>query len=264
MSGRGITLSPEVVDVLRRSRTDGYILRLPEGQLERALYTSVDKAIRMLGGKWDRRQGGHIFPFDPSFKVAAAISNSKVVSRQQALQLFETPQALAVELVGELGDIKGKTCLEPSAGRGRIVTELLSAGAGEVACVEIDADNGNDLERQGHSVLVADFLGVSADTMTCDAGAMNPPFTRNQDIQHVRHAFACLRPGGRLASIVSEHGFAGNERECTEWRDWLRSLSAKIEIIPAGAFKKSGTSIQTRMIVVTKGTYILDSRNGIG
>ena len=38
----------------------------------------------------------------------------------------------------------------------------------------------------------------------------------------------------------------------------------KIEIIPAGAFKKSGTSIQTRMIVVTKGTYILDSRNGIG
>ena len=264
MSGRGITLSPEVVDVLRRSRTDGYILRLPEGQLERALYTSVDKAIRMLGGKWDRRQGGHIFPFDPSFKVAAAISNSKVVSRQQALQLFETPQALAVELVGELGDIKGKTCLEPSAGRGRIVTELLSAGAGEVACVEIDADNGNDLERQGHSVLVADFLGVSADTMTCDAVAMNPPFTRNQDIQHVRHAFACLRPGGRLASIVSEHGFAGNERECTEWRGWLRSLSAKIEIIPAGAFKKSGTSIQTRMIVVTKGTYILDSRNGIG
>ncbi len=247
------TVTPEVAAVLRNSIIDGQLLRLPEGQLERSLYAAVDKVIKMLGGKWDRRQGGHAFPFDPTTKVAAALDDGKVVSRQQKLQLFETPQALASELVAKLGNIKGKTVLEPSAGRGRIVAELMKAGPGEVLCVEIDEDNGNVLVDLGcFPVIVADFLDQKVDALSCDAVAMNPPFTRNQDIKHVRHAFDCLRLGGRLCAIVSEHGFIGNERECTEWRNWLKSLNAEIDIIPAGTFKESGTSIQTRMVVIDK------------
>lgn len=248
------TITPDVADLLRRSTIDGPTVRLPYGQVDRPLYVAVDKVLKMLGGKWDRRQSGHVFPFDPTDKIAEALGDGKVVSRQQTLQLFETPVALADRLVSALGHIEGLTCLEPSAGRGRIVQALAMRDPDWVVAVEIDPDNGAALTalNKSHAVILGDFLAQSPELLICDAVAMNPPFKGNQDIRHVRHAFECLRTGGKLAAIVSEHGFTGRERECEDWRAWLADNDAEIEVIPAGAFKESGTGIQTRMIVVRK------------
>jgi len=248
------TISPEVADILTRSTVEGMILRLPEGQLPRPLYAATDKVISMLGGKWDRRRGGHVFPFDPAEKIADALGTGKVVSRQQTLQLFETPLDLADRLVRALGHIEGQICLEPSAGRGRIIQALAMRDPARIYAVEIDADNAQVLhdQNQAHHIVVGDFLEQGLGGLRVDAVAMNPPFTRNQDIKHVRHAFSFLRPGGVLAAIVSEHGFIGPERECVEWREWLEENEAEIEIIPAGTFKESGTAVQTRMVVIWK------------
>jgi predicted RNA methylase len=249
-----ITITPEVGVLLQRSAVDGTILRLPDEQLTRPMYEAVNRVIVALGGKWDKRKGGHVFPFDPAPKIAAALGNGNVVSRQQALQHFDTPADLARQLVAKLGDISSRVCLEPSAGRGRIVQALADAGARDIISVEIDDDNGSLLMEQGlqDTLIVGDFLAESPLSLTCHAVAMNPPFTRNQDIRHVRHAFACLKPGGLLAAIVSEHGFIGKENECVDWRYWLMAHEAEVEVIPAGAFKESGTGVQTRMIVMVK------------
>lgn len=248
------SISPDVADILTRSTVEGMLLRLPDGQLSRPLYEATNKALAMLGGKWDRRKGGHVFPFDPAAKIADALGTGKVVSRQQTLQLFETPVDLADRLVRALGHIEGQICLEPSAGRGRIVQALAMRDPARVIAVEIDEDNAQALrdQNQAHQIIVGDLLAQDLNGLRVDAVVMNPPFTGNQDIRHVRHAFTLLRDGGVLAAIVGEHSFSGQERECVEWRDWLTEVEAEVEIIPAGAFKESGTSIQTRMVVLWK------------
>lgn len=251
---RTIAISADATDVLGRGRTEGNTFFLPGEKLDAKLYGAVNKALVALGGKWDRRAGGHVFPFDPTDKIAEAVGGGSVVNRQQALQHFDTPHALADRLVSKLGHIGGKVCLEPSAGRGNIVAALAHREPARIVSVEIDTDNCDALRAQqkSHEVIAADFLDALPESLGCHFVAMNPPFKGNQDIRHVRHAFACLEPGGSLAAIVSEHGFIGQERECVEWRDWLAANDAAIEVIPAGAFKESGTSIQTRMIVVRK------------
>lgn len=252
-----ITISPDVRTVLERSTVDGAILRLPAGQLDRSTYAATDKVLKALGGKWNKKSGGHVFPFDPAVKLADALGTGNVVSRQQSLQHFDTPAALAERLVAKLAVQPDDYCLEPSAGRGRIVEALAKRRPFDLTAVEIDEDNARELEAQGlcSNIFVKDFLTCAVREMR-DAPitvvAMNPPFRGNQDVRHVRHAFEMLSAGGRLGAIVSEHGFTGQEREAVQWRDWLADLGASIEIIPAGAFKESGTGIQTRMIHLRK------------
>lgn len=249
-----VQISSDVADVLKRSTIVGTLLKLPDGQLDRGLYASTDKVLKALGGKWDRRQGGHSFPFYPASKLADALGGGSVVSRQQRLQLFETPKALAERLCDVIGICDEDVCLEPSAGLGRITAAMASLMPAKIVAVEIDQDNADTLAKQRwhDQLIVGDFLQQDPGALTATAVAMNPPFTRNQDIKHVRHAFDCLAPGGRLAAIVSEHGFLGKEAECVDWRDWLDVVGANIEIIPAGTFKESGTGIQTRMIIICK------------
>jgi hypothetical protein len=249
-----ITISPDVADVLSRSTINGMLLTLPAGQLDRNLYMSTDKVLKALGGKWDRKAGGHKFPFDPSPKIQDALGNGNVVSRQQSLQLFETPSELADHLCSFLDINSDDTCLEPSAGLGRIITALDGCKPASITAVEIDQDNITALQAQGLAGVIrqGDFLEQDPQTLQVSKIAMNPPFAKNADIRHVRHAFACLKPGGRLAAIVGEHSFFGQERECAEWRDWLDSLCAYVEPVAAGAFKKSGTGVASRIVVLNK------------
>jgi len=251
-----ITVSPEVSSLLQRSTIEGAVLRLPAEQLARPLYAATDKVLQALGGKWNKKAGGHVFPFDPAPKIEEAVGGGRVVSRQQKLQHFDTPLGLADLLVAKLGHIGGASCLEPSAGRGNIVSALASRDPGKVVAVEIDADNVAALrdQRKSHAIYQSDFLATQLGS-DFDCVAMNPPFTRNQDIKHVRHAYECLKAGGCLAAIVSCHGFLGQEREAIEWREWLSEVGAEVDDIPAGAFKESGTSIATKMVFIRKAAF---------
>lgn len=258
MASVAVTITDDVADVLRRSTVVGATIVLPEGQMARPLYAATDKALTALGGKWDKRARAHVFPFDPSEKLTAALSSGKaldeVLTRKKRLQLFETPADLARDLVALLDITERDVCLEPSAGKGRIVSALSAAGATHIVAVEIDEDNGADLTAQAlaNDILVVDFLKQRPTVLRADVIAMNPPFTRNQDVKHVRHAYDCLAPGGRMAAIVSGHGFIGQEREAVEFREWLDVVGADVSTIPAGAFKESGTAIETRRIFIRK------------
>lgn len=254
MSGR-VAIKPEAAAILSRASINGTVVRLPADKLDRPTYVAIDNVLKALGGKWDKRTGGHSFPFDPTAKLAEALGSGAAVSRQKALQLFETPETLARYLVSQLHVGADDLCLEPSAGGGRIVAALAERRPQAVTAVEIDPDNGDALRAQGlcSNLFVKDFLTCKprefADVTVI---AMNPPFTRNQDIKHVRLAFECLSSGGRLGSIVSEHGFIGQERECQEWRAWLAAHGASVESLPISAFAESGTNVATRLIVIAK------------
>ncbi len=86
---------------------------------------------------------------------------------------------------------------------------------------------------------------------------MNPPFGCDgvgTDIDHVRHAFEFLKPGGRLVSVMSDGVFYRNDSKAQEFRAWLEHSGGFDFELPEGAFLNSDrpTSWATRLVVIDK------------
>lgn len=159
-------------------------------------------------------------------------------------QLFQTPETLAARLVALLGPLEGKAVLEPSAGCGRLVRELLKAGASEITAVDVSPDCVGVVRSLVTTAVHADFLTQTPATLGMfDAIAMNPPFTRKADLAHIKHAMQFLFPGGKLAGLC----FGTDHR-----REVLQPLAAEWHEIPAGTFRKEGTDVPTFLFLINK------------
>lgn len=182
----------------------------------------------------------------PRFAALAARKENGTAPRAvSAFQLFQTPPALAAQLVAALGDAVRGRVLEPSAGLGRILDALASFAPVEVVAVEVAPQCAAELfrqERPGVRLLQRDFLTCTPEELgTFDAVAMNPPFHMRADIRHVRHALTFLKPGGILAALVMDTP----QREKA-----LRDLSATWTKIPAGTFAKEGTGVPSVLLTI--------------
>lgn len=259
-------LSPEVTDVLRRSTITGNVLVLPPEQLDRKLYDAVNKALINAGGKWTRGKG-HAFSSDPRAKLGLMLEAGVSVDEKKKFQAFYTPAILAARVI-ELADVSGKCVLEPSAGVGALIKESFAQGAEHVSAVELNPEtflklgdiDAPPMDKPGvrFAAYEADFLALTMRHLPAfDRVVMNPPFTKGQDIKHVAHAYQFLRPGGRLVAImaptsITKPAFA---------RAFPKGLGpTKIEPVPAGAFRESGTDIATVIIVIDKPGSPLQSR----
>ncbi len=161
---------------------------------------------------------------------------------------FSTPKPLAKKLVEMARIESGMTVLEPSAGKGDIAQVIKTAGA-SVACVEVIPRLREILSKKGFELIGYDFLEVDGQW---DRIIMNPPFEKGQDVAHISHALDLLKPGGRLVTIASAGVYFRNDRIYRELRDKLEKMGGRIEANPAGAFKESGTAVNTVTIVVDK------------
>lgn len=164
---------------------------------------------------------------------------------------FPTPKPVVTKIL-ELADIEpGMKVLEPSAGKGDIADAIRDAGA-EVDAVEIVPRLRSLLEAKGHKLVGDDFL---KHTGQYDRVLMNPPFERGQDIEHVRHAFEQLKPGGRVVAVMSEGAFFRNDKKATSFREWLDEVGGTSEQMDAAfagtdAFRRTG--VKTRLVVIDK------------
>lgn len=169
------------------------------------------------------------------------------------MQFFETPKDLAKELV-ELAEIDNYVdILEPSAGRGAIIKEIKKRCDRQIQYCEIDETNRkyldeiNNLENVSKS---GDFLKCYE--MTFDRIIANPPFSKNQDVDHIKHMFSLLRNKGILVSIASNHWKNSKNKKETEFRQWLDDVDAEIKEIESGKFKDSGTMVGGCIIIIQK------------
>src|SRR5690606_258873 len=118
---------------------------------------------------------------------------------------------------------------------------------------------------KGFPTHVGDFLEVTPELAAFwkerpgflfDAVVANPPFEDGADITHVQHAFGFLKPGGRLAAIVSEGCFFRQDRQATAFRAWFEEHRVGDEKLPAGTFDRSDvtqrTGVATRIVVVER------------
>lgn len=178
-----------------------------------------------------------------------------------APQLFPTPPELAARMVELAGIMDGDRVLEPSAGTGRLVQAVRDTGAiVHIVAVEVNRPLADQLHAfnanrgdvpQEVEVIARDFLelkpGAGSDGCigAFDAVVMNPPFVGAQDIQHIRHALAMVKPGGRLVALC-----ANGPRQNEQLRPLVAQYRGEWEVLPAGSFAESGTAVNVALLTL--------------
>lgn len=166
---------------------------------------------------------------------------------------FPTPPDLIAEMLDRARIRPGHIVLEPSAGDGAILEQVEDLAADPLTvCFEINPTLCEVLRARGFDARPVDFLEQEPGNVRYDRVLMNPPFEKLQDVEHVRHAFEFLKPGGRLVAIMSPGAFYRDTSKAREFRDWLDDLGGEVEEIEAGAFKESGTGVASRLVVIDK------------
>jgi predicted RNA methylase len=253
---RSSTVETSVIEVLARVQVSDGFLALPD-QLERSQYEAVNKVLVALGGKWNRRRAGHVFPAgQPIAEELAEVIETKVLNRELT-GYFPTPQPLAEQLVA-LADISAQhLVLEPSAGRGAIA-DLLAAivPPGQLYILERDPAHHQALERAGYhppQLILDDFLTTTALPGEFDRIVMNPPFEAQQDIAHVMRAYELLAPNGRLVAITSAGLEFRKDARTRALRELIEACpDGSLTKNPADAFKASGAGVRTLTVALTK------------
>jgi len=259
-------------------------LRLPAG-LDRALYVKANKALEALGGKWNRGAKAHLFGNTSAAELEASLERAITlgeVTTAADLGFFATPPALAKKLVG-LADVRqGMTALEPSAGEGAIVRELLRVGAKVTICerdpkrfakaeaVASEFKQGargpfiNSWGRKPEDADGAfpafepfdDFMDVPA-AQEFDRVVMNPPFCKvgkGDHLDHVYHAWQFLKPGGVLVAVLPSSVEFRTDKRHREFIAWWQdeAYAFNLQPLPAGSFKASGTMVNTCVLRMVK------------
>lgn len=180
---------------------------------------------------------------------------------------FPTPRPVIERMLDEADIRPGQMVLEPSAGKGDIADAIRERhGDTEIALtvVEISPRLAAILREKGHDLSpVDDFLECRG---TYDRIIMNPPFENGQDIDHVRHAYKLLAPGGRVVAIVSNGPFYRSDRKSVEFREWLDGQEVSMEELPAGTFNGKDsfrqTGVASKLVVIEKAAATAGSSNG--
>lgn len=241
----------------------------------KSIYTKKEM-LALVGCGMDCSQGGHYSapieldkPHDKSEKAAllwSLISNQSPEDRKKEelhrqikeLQFknipgyFPTPRAV-IELMIERSDIEeGNHILEPSAGSGAIADAIKEKCPGiTIEVSEVNYTLQEILKAKGYELVSPNFLEY-LDNFQYDRILMNPPFENQQDIDHVRKAYAHLFEGGRLVSIMSPAPFFRSDKKAVEFREWFDNLGGERVDLPENSFKQSGTGVASIMIILDK------------
>lgn len=238
------------LDVLADCRIDGTTLYLPDRQLERSLYVSVNKVLESLGGKWSRSAKGHVFAADPTDALEAVVLTG-TYDKPDDLGWFETPEHIARIVIDAAQIAPGMSVLEPSAGLGALARPARDAGGSVDLCHEIHEGRAKALWEQGFPTSQRDFLAGKV-VNSFDRVVMNPPFARQQDIDHVVHALRHLKPNGRLVSIMSAGVRFRTNRKASQFREDVDRYGGVFVELPDGSFRSSGTDVRTVMLTIER------------
>jgi len=243
----------DVINFLDDATVDGNVIKLPSIVLERNHYMVVKKKLEAIGGKWKGGKiQGFIFDYNPS-KILHEIVNGKNIDFKKDYQFFETPDDIAEKIV-MLADIsRSDVVLEPSAGRGAIIKQIHKLYPNKnIDCFEIMELNKSFLEKiENIDIIGDDFLKCNIDNHY-DKIIANPTFKNNQDIEHIRKMYDCLKINGRLVSISSNHWTFCQNRTEKDFRKWLESIDSEIIKLPSNTFKKSGSNIESCILIINK------------
>lgn len=158
---------------------------------------------------------------------------------------FPTPPDLADEIVQRLDVPAGQLVMEPSAGNGALCDAIARAG-GVPFGWEINPTLAA-IAGKKYAIECDDFLEQEPQADGVEYIAMNPPFENGQAVDHIRHAFDWLRPGGKLVAIGPASLLFRSDSHHTEFREWVLDHGGKIESVEgqpfAAGLRPTGVSV---------------------
>ena len=165
---------------------------------------------------------------------------------------FPTPRKLVEKMVNALNIQPGDTIIEPSAGMGTMAEVVREKYPDhEIGTMEINHTLAELIRAKGFNCVNDDFLKFP---LQADRIIMNPPFEKWMDIDHVQHAYNCLKPGGRLISIMGAGAFYGSTNKHKQFMQWIDDVGAEYYKLPEDAFKSAfrSTGVQTYQVIIDK------------
>ena len=251
------TIPEQVLTVLSTVEIDDQNVRIT-AQLDRKLYLSVNKVLDRIGGKWNRKAKAHVFDVDPTERLEVVI-NLGVLDPKVKTGYFPTPAVIVDRMIELAAPSINDWILEPSAGQGHIadkICEITGAAKHTLFICEVLPENIQILEEKGYYVQGEFFefaSGNLAQDWKFDKILMNPPFERQNDISHVTAAYGLLAPGGILVTIMSAGVLFRENKKTVEFRDNIMEQNVTyLDRLPAGAFKESGTMVNTILLRLEK------------
>lgn len=202
-------------------------------QLDKA----VDEYNEIYNNKLDRR-------IDTKAQQIKKLENEYKLQQKGDIQ-FTTNKDLLNRLM-KLADItEFDSVLEPSAGIGCIADAIRQYTNDVVVCEYMFAYS-ELLKLKGYNVVGNDFLEYNSKQY--DKIVANVPFS--DEVNHVRHIYECLKDGGRAVVITSPHWTFAREKECTDFRNWLDTITAEVYDVDAGSFEF--TDVSCKILVIDK------------
>jgi hypothetical protein len=227
---------------------DGKLGKLVCGQIDKSTYARLNVALEIMGGKWNRKLGGHSFSTDPRLSIEGLLESGTLSVDKD--EFFETPDWVADKMISDIGLPENCWALEPSAGLGAIVRRMIAAQPHvKLFCVEQNAERCAELLKIPNISVCCDDFSHADTAVLYDRVVMNPPF--KFEIEHIYKAYHWLKPGGKLASVCSEAVF---QREDEPSRGFQRSVEAhgRSVKLPTNTFRHKGTSVDTRLVYLEK------------
>lgn len=208
-----------------------------------------------------------------SYRDKLAIARATLAGGVTAIavhQLFPTPGPVVDRILQRARIRSGDRVLEPQAGTAHILRaiERSEVSGLHLVAVEIDERLAQQLRTRhtGVDVICNDFLNVRPDELgePFDVIATNPPFTRHQDVEHIRHALRFRRPGGRLVGVMlndgqcfrpelsKEPGYGRRADRVAELRAEVLAQGAvlRVEPLPPASFRSQGTDVDTALVTI--------------
>jgi hypothetical protein len=201
-------------------------------------------------------------------KLAALCPTATIRSEEsQDLQQFSTPLPLAYVMARACHIGAGDVVLEPSAGIGMLAVWAQIACA-TVALNELSAGRAALLQRLFRGITVtrhdAEQIHDRLDpAIVPSVVLMNPPFSASPGRGHNRHAGARhllsalrrLTPGGRMVALT----LASFDPRGAAWDDDWRRIRDCAQLVcsialPGDIYARHGTSVETRLSVLDKGS----------
>lgn len=254
-----IKIAPDILKIIQESKIDGNKLYLSK-QLDRNVYVVTNKILESIGLKWNRSAKCHVSEHDVEELIESILNSGEWVDEKKLNQFYETPAAIVTTLINSatFGRDSQIRILEPSAGNGAILSQLINRFPNAVIdFCEINKSRAETCIELGAIQIGEDFLAAPTPIASkYDLIVMNPPFSKQQDIEHVLHAFNhFLKDGGEIISVMSEGTFFRKNKKTDNFWKTVRENSTLSEItnLPDEAFKSSGTLVRTRLLMLRKG-----------
>lgn len=232
-------------ELLKYFVPDNDKILFPNFQIDKDFYTECKTIIESNGYKYiNKKQGFKKIGGNAQEDLEKMINGVDISSARKQFDFYPTPNDVVQKAQILLEHNGIDFILEPSAGTGNLVTGLEKY----TKAIELNPECINALKEKQIEIIGSDFINETPQLFNYII--MNPPFSKRQDAKHVCLAFdKWLNNNGILVAITGTGILSASDKFSKAFQDLYNKYGVYQEILNNGAFKESGTNVNT---VITK------------